>query len=578
MIGKTVSHYKILEKLGEGGMGVVYRAHDTALGRDVALKFLPTNLTRDPTAKTRFVREARAASALDHPNVSTVYEIDETEEGQLFIAMTYYEGEALRERLSRGPLPLEDAMSITIQIAQGLLAAHQKDIVHRDIKAANVFLTSSGLVKILDFGLAKLSGVTQLTLPETTVGTVSYMSPEQAQGAEIDSRSDVWSLGVVLYEMVTGQLPFRGEFPEAMVYSILNEDPPRVTGLRSGVPLELERIIDKCLAKGADQRYQHLDDLIVDLNRLKPSLASGSGVRSMEPASTVRGVRRSLLFAVAGFGWLAAVMVSLYLLRPPAQHPPVRLHTISYSGRDWAPNASPAGDMIAFASDRDGVSRIWLKQVAGGSEEPITEGPDDLPRFSPDGAQILFVRDLGGTRDLYRTSVVGAQQRRILEDVSEADWSPDLKNVAFIRTEPVGEDNIEVIGVADIQTGDEQILAEIPNRLCYGIRWSPDGRRIAVSETHSSPATTGFHYIDLIYVPSGEITRLELTDMAGPYTATEWGPDGRRSGCSRSHAVRGFPRPDHGVRPRIKDRSPLVLVTRQAAVWRAEILDDCYSR
>ncbi|NIO29826.1 MAG: protein kinase [Candidatus Latescibacteria bacterium] len=191
MIGRTVSHYKILEKLGQGGMGDVYRARDTALDRDVALKFLPSDLTRDPAAKARFIREAQAASALDHPNVSTIHEIDETEDGQLFIAMSCYEGESLRERISRGPLPLIDAVNIAVQTAQGLSAAHQKDIVHRDIKTANVFLTSSGLVKILDFGLAKLSGVTQLTRPETTLGTISYMSPEQARGAEVDRRSDV---------------------------------------------------------------------------------------------------------------------------------------------------------------------------------------------------------------------------------------------------------------------------------------------------------------------------------------------------------------------------------------------------
>ncbi|UCF05462.1 MAG: serine/threonine-protein kinase [bacterium] len=528
MIGKTISHYEILEELGEGGMGVVYRARDTALDRDIALKFLPFNLTRDPAAKTRFLREARAASALDHPNVSTIYEIDETEEGQFFIAMAYYEGEALKERISRGPLPLDDAVNITIRIAQGLSAAHKKDIVHRDIKAANIFLTSSGLVKILDFGLAKLSGVTQLTLPESTLGTVSYMSPEQARGAEVDSRSDVWSLGVVLYEMVTGQLPFRGEFSEAMVYSILNEDPTRVTGLRTGVPLELERIIDKCLAKDAAGRYQHLEDLIVDLNGLRPSLSGEPKLKSPRREGGIQWEHRSLLFWAAGLGWLAAaVFLAILLFRVPASQTPVRLSTLTYSGRDWAPSSSPAGDMIAFASDRDGVSRIWLKQVKGGSEAPITEGPDDLPRFSPDGSQILFVRERGGTRDLYRTSVVGAQPRRILEDVLEADWSPDGTRVAFLRTKPVGEENLGVIGVAEVQTGDEHVLTEVENRVLYGIRWSPDGRRIALSETQQTPATTGYSYINLVNTTSGELTRKALTDWVGPYTASEWGPAGR---------------------------------------------------
>jgi serine/threonine protein kinase len=528
MIGRTLSHYQILEKLGQGGMGDVYRARDTALDRDVALKFLPPDLTRDPDAKTRFVREAQAASALDHPNICTIYEIGETEDGQLFIAMACYEGEALREKISHGPLPLSDAANIAVQIAQGLKVAHKKDVVHRDLKAANIFVTSSGLVKILDFGLAKLTGVTQLTRPETTLGTVSYMSPEQARGTKVDSRSDVWALGVVLYEMVTGEQPFKGDFSEALVYSILNETPSPVTSLRSGVPLELERFIDKCLAKEPEERYQHLDDLIVDLNRLKPLLDIEPGLKPTVRLGKTRPALRGLLVWVAGLGWLAAALfVGMLWLRSPDQHKPVRLRTITYSGRDWAPASSPSGDMIAFVSDRDGISRIWLKQVAGGGEAPITNGADDLPRFSPDGSQILFVRHRGGTRDLYRISLVGAQTRMILEDVLEADWSPDGTQAAFIRISPIGEENVAVIGVADVQTGDERILTEIENRLVYGVRWSPDGRRVVVSETSLTTTAVGSSYIDLIDVSSGEIARVVFTDWAGPYTSTEWGPDGR---------------------------------------------------
>jgi serine/threonine protein kinase len=217
MIGQTISHYKILEKLGEGGMGVVYKAEDTKLGRKVALKFLPPYLTRDSEAKTRFTQEAKAASALDHPNVCTIYEVGETGEGQLFIAMACYEGEILKERIARGPLPLEEAIDIAQQIGRGLTKAHAKEIVHRDIKPANIFVTDDGLVKILDFGLAKLVGQTRLTRKGTTMGTVAYMSPEQAHSEEVDHRTDVWSLGVVLYEMVTGELPFRGEHEQATI-------------------------------------------------------------------------------------------------------------------------------------------------------------------------------------------------------------------------------------------------------------------------------------------------------------------------------------------------------------------------
>jgi serine/threonine protein kinase len=528
MIGQIVSHYQILEKLGGGGMGVVYKAEDTNLKRTIALKFLPPELTQDSEAKHRFIREAQAASALDHPNICTIYEVAETDDGTLYIAMACYDGEALTETISRAPLPLADVVNLGIQIASGLGAAHRKGVIHRDLKTANVFITSEGLIKILDFGLAKLSGVTQLTKPETTLGTVSYMSPEQARGMEVDSRSDIWSLGVVLYEMVTGQLPFRGEFAEAVVYSILNENPTPISGLRTGVPLELERIVHKCLAKDPDDRYQHLEDLVVDLNRLKPSLAAKSErVEPNRPGKTP-GVPKSWLLWAAGLGWLAAVVfLYLFLTGTPAPQHPVRLQSITYSGRDWAPTASPAGDMIAFTSNRDGVSRIWLKQLTGGSEEPITEGPDDIPRFSPDGSQILFVRERNGTRDLFRTPVVGGQPRRIMEDLLEADWSPDGSRVAFIRMTPLGEDNLIVIGAADVQTGEEQIIAEIYNRLGYGIRWSTDGRKIALSEASLTTAAAELTYIDVIDIASGKLERLTLTDWPGPYTALHWGPNGR---------------------------------------------------
>ena len=236
MIGKTISHYKITGELGAGGMGVVYEAVDTKLNRTVALKFLPPESTRDPDAKARFVHEAKAASALDHPNVCTIYEVDETDDGQLFLAMARYEGETLKERIDRGPMPLDDAMDITRQVAEGLTKAHERDIVHRDIKPANIFIMEDGLVKILDFGLAKLAGQTLLTKTGTTLGTAGYMSPEQARGGATDQRTDLWCLGVVLYEMVTGQLPFKGDHEQAIIYAILNQEPGRVTGLRTGVP------------------------------------------------------------------------------------------------------------------------------------------------------------------------------------------------------------------------------------------------------------------------------------------------------------------------------------------------------
>jgi serine/threonine protein kinase/tetratricopeptide (TPR) repeat protein len=269
MIGQTISHFQILQKLGEGGMGVVYKAEDTKLRRTVALKFLPAELTRDREAKERFVHEAQAASALQHNNICTIHDIDETTDGRLFIVMDCYEGESVRSRIAKGPLQIEAATDIALQIAQGLSQAHKKGIVHRDIKPGNVIMTDDGVAKILDFGLAKLAGQSRVTKIGSTVGTAPYMSPEQARGEELDFRTDIWSLGAVLYEMTTGQVPFTGDYSEAVFYQILNEAPKLPTSLRGDLPPELERIIRKCLEKERERRYQHLDELVVDLSRLK---------------------------------------------------------------------------------------------------------------------------------------------------------------------------------------------------------------------------------------------------------------------------------------------------------------------
>jgi len=271
MIAKTISHYRILEKLGGGGMGVVYKAEDTRLKRTVALKFLPPDLTRDDEAKERFVHEAQAASALDHPNICTIYEIDETEDGQMFIAMACYEGETLKKKVASGQLAVAEAVEIATQIAQGLAKAHEHGITHRDIKPANVMITKDGVVKILDFGLAKLVGQSRLTKVGTTMGTVAYMSPEQTQGEDVDHRTDIWSFGVVLYEMLTGQLPFRGEYEAAVVYSILNEEPKPMTSLRADVPTELEQIVNRALAKEREARYQNMHEFLADLRGEKRS-------------------------------------------------------------------------------------------------------------------------------------------------------------------------------------------------------------------------------------------------------------------------------------------------------------------
>jgi serine/threonine protein kinase/Flp pilus assembly protein TadD len=276
MIGKTISHYKIIEKLGSGGMGDVYKAEDTKLQRIVALKFLPPELTRDEEAQKRFVHEARASSALDHPNIGTIYEIGESD-GQYFIAMAYYEGETLKDKIEscQEGLDVEEAIDITIQIAQGLTRAHSKDIVHRDIKPANILMTKEGEVKLIDFGLAKLKGHTMLTKAGTTLGTVAYMSPEQTTGGVVDQRSDIWSLGVMLYEMLTGEQPFKGDYEQAIVYSIMNEQPEFITKIRSEVPVQIEQILEKALVKNPEKRFQSMEEMLGELTIAAEEIKGG---------------------------------------------------------------------------------------------------------------------------------------------------------------------------------------------------------------------------------------------------------------------------------------------------------------
>jgi eukaryotic-like serine/threonine-protein kinase len=279
MINRTVSHYKILEKLGEGGMGVVYKAHDTKLNRTVALKFLPSHIAPSDNERKRFIHEAQSASALDHPNICTIHEIDESPQDQLFIVMSYYEGETLKSRIEQGPLKVEEAIDIANQVAKGLAKAHTHGIVHRDIKPANIIITKDGVAKIVDFGLAKLGGGTLLTKTGTTIGTVAYMSPEQAQGEKVDHRTDIWSLGVVLYEMLTGQRPFRSDYEQALIYLIINGEPEPITKVRKDISAGLDQIVSHALAMRADDRYQTMDEFREDLgcNSRRPQAAQSQG-------------------------------------------------------------------------------------------------------------------------------------------------------------------------------------------------------------------------------------------------------------------------------------------------------------
>ncbi|MGB2698543.1 MAG: FlgO family outer membrane protein [Candidatus Zixiibacteriota bacterium] len=310
MIGKTISHYRILDKLGEGGMGVVYKAEDIKLERVVALKFLPQHLTDEAEEKKRFVQEAKAASGLNHPNIATIYEIDEYEE-QIFMAMEYVEGKTLKQTIGKEPLPIKDVLNIGIQICEGLNMAHEKGIVHRDIKSSNIMLTSRDQVKIMDFGLAKLKGAADGTDTRSTLGTTAYMSPEQAQGEEVDQRTDIFSCGVVLYELLTGRLPFEGEHQVAIIYSILSEEPPSVVRFNNQVSARLEDMVFKALSKDRGERYQHTDDLLADLRREKKNLEYTKTTR-IPTESVLPKTKKNLSALVATIATIS-VLVLLFL-------------------------------------------------------------------------------------------------------------------------------------------------------------------------------------------------------------------------------------------------------------------------
>ncbi len=360
MIGQTISHYKIIEKLGEGGMGVVYKAQDLKLDRFVVLKFLAPHLTRDEQAKKRFINEAKAASSLDHPNICTIHEIDEIptsidalerESGQMFIAMAYYDGETLKEQVARGKLQVAEAVDIATQIAQGLARAHEAGIVHRDIKPANIIITKRNEVKIVDFGLAKLAGQSHLTKSGTTMGTAAYMSPQQAQGMEVDHRADIWSLGVILYEMLAGQLPFSGHYEQAVLYAIVNTDPEAITKIRPDIPIEVENIVKKALEKDVDARYQQVADILTNLKRLQKQWEKTGEIKLLKAAERKTGKKRLRNISIAmGIGIL--LILGFLLLKPELFEPiaasePTPIAVISFENQtgdqayDYLQNAIP---------------------------------------------------------------------------------------------------------------------------------------------------------------------------------------------------------------------------------------------
>jgi serine/threonine protein kinase/Tol biopolymer transport system component len=565
MIGQTISHYRITGQLGSGGMGIVYEAQDLDLGRRVALKFLPPQLSSDQNALDRFLLEARTASALNHPNICTIYAVERAGD-QSFIAMELLEGDTLDRRLGPGGLPLDRLLDWGIQLADALDAAHAKGIIHRDIKPANIFVTKRGPVKVLDFGLAKLAhpeaametiGATQndpnpahLTSPGATVGTIAYMSPEQARGFELDPRTDLFSLGAVIYQMATGRLPFTGGTSAVVFHAILELDPVPTLQLNAALPPKLDEIIAKALEKDRDLRYQSAADLRGDLKRLKRDTESGrkpaqpassstsasiaaatsdsrlgvpagglpaavvSQTSSQASAAVAAAGRHKLgtgLVALIAFIVLLAAGYGVYSLLSPKHAQPFAnfsVTKVTETGDAVDAALSPDGKYILSlvrAKSDNGRASLWLRNVPTNSMTQV-QPPGDVwyngLRFSPDGNYFYSVHSEPGNSELkylYRTPLLGGTPERLAADVdSNVTFSPDGRKLAFMRYDNPDPGKYRLI-VRSVDKGDETVLTSGPNsQQLYNPAWSPDGKTIMCGVSQPGDATSGLMYVDAI--------------------------------------------------------------------------------
>jgi Tol biopolymer transport system component len=520
-------------------MGEVYRARDPRLGREVAVKVLPSALSRNPDRLRRFEQEARAAGVLNHPNITAVYDVG-TLDGSPYVVTELLEGETLRSRLAGSSPPVRKSIDYALQIAHGLSAAHEKGIVHRDLKPENLFITKDGRVKILDFGLAKLTQpedaapqtnfptATAGTEPGVVLGTLGYMSPEQVRGRPADARSDIFSFGAILYEMLSGSRAFHGDTSADTMSAILMREPEELSATNRNVSPGLERIVRHCLEKNPEERFHSAHDLAFDLEALS---GVSSGIRDSTLIAGRRAVplrlSRALVFAgLAILAIIAGIALDRSLLRRRAAEPP-RVRYLTYSGRDWSPAASPDGKTVAFVSSRDGRMRIWLKQLAGGGETALTSGPDRSPRFSPDGSSVLFSRIAGDRNSIYRVSVLGGEPRKLVDDAFGADWSPDGSQIAFARPQ-----TSSLWIAASDGTGAREI-ARARQGVFLSPRWSPDGRAVAVTQGGARVRRS----ILLVSTDGKEQRPITPPEAGGPVSEVAWSGSGDEIVYGQSEAL-----------------------------------------